>query len=226
MARFAARGVWLIQGFVVLVAALLVLRFLAAPERHRPVALEGSPADGMSPGRPRVPPQVDRSAKGDLQLPGKGKEHLEAVEADSSRRGPSPAQGAPYAPEQFGTQLVADEPCQKVWRLDRRELIWMRDHRREVLTADLAVRPRPAGGLQITDIHAGSFAAARGLRVGDVLVEINGRVLDAVSDLEDFIDNVASWASGGWRITLERERSTVLLDYLPPSEAGSRRREH
>ena len=102
----------------------------------------------------------------------------------------------------------------------------MRDNRRGVLTADLRVCPEPAGGLRISEIREGSFAAARGLRVGDVLVDINGRVLEAASYLEDFVEDVSAWASGGWRITLEREKSTVLLDYRPSLDAVSKRREH
>jgi len=226
MARSSARGVWITQGFVAVLLALVVHRYLEAPE-DRPRGRSGkAAAEGRRAGPPNVPPQDAGATEGRRSPEELGKDPRPESASSPRRSGRTSVAGAPYLPDLFGTRLVRSDPSFQVWQMDGAELYWVRDNRRQILTADLVYGPESAGGLRIAGIREGSFAAARGLRVGDHLVDINGRVLEKLSDLEDFVEDAASWASGGWRITLERDGATVLIDCRAPAGSGTRRREH
>jgi S1-C subfamily serine protease len=105
-------------------------------------------------------------------------------------------------------------------------LEWLHLNRRQVLTDDLAWVPQAGGGLKVTRVREGSFAASRGLRPGDILQDINGKELDNSFDLDDFIEEPAISASRGWRVTLEREQKPFLIDYRASADPVTRARQH
>jgi hypothetical protein len=135
---------------------------------------------------------------------------------------------APFIPESYaGTRCSrTSEELFELWELDPRELAWLLANQRQVLARDLNLVSEPAGGLRVAEIRAGSFGAHRGLRIADVLLDINGKELDARSDLEDFLEDSAYSAPKGWRLNLLRDGKTFTIDYRAASSHPSGRREH
>ncbi|MBS4082648.1 MAG: PDZ domain-containing protein, partial [Rhizobiales bacterium] len=80
-------------------------------------------------------------------------------------------------------------------------------------TAEIAKRlradPATAEGVVVVNISEGSTAQRVGLRLGDVILEVNGIRIETTADLE----RAAAQASREWRITYVRggqKRSTVI----------------
>lgn len=124
--------------------------------------------------------------------------------------------GVPYAGEDYRSEVRVEEDRIE-WTLDPRELAWLLENRKQVLARELQTDPEPEGGLRVTSIRQGSFGERRGIRVGDVLLDINGQDLDSPSDLEDFLEDPAYSGAGGWRVRLRRGQDVLLLDYRSAS---------
>jgi len=192
---------WLAQGCIGL--ALLVLSF-----RHRGDANPGAFPLRHGPRErtleaPPTPEIVPASAK-----------TLDVIsDPRPNRRGLA---GAPYSWEEYRSELRVQEDRVQ-WTLDPRELSWLLANRRQVLAGDLETSPEPEGGLRVRAIREGSFGERRGIRVGDVLLDINGQDLDSPSDLEDFLGDPGSSGAGGWRVRLRRGEEVLLVDYRSAS---------
>jgi hypothetical protein len=226
MARWSSRGLWITQGFVVLLLVCLVRRVVSSGEGDPLQATPRKPPAAPVPQRPLA--NAKRSSAPGVPEPsgvgGSTSRRREATSPPTSSRA-IPA-GVAYASEQYRSQLVRNEDSGQVWNLDRAELDWLHANRKQVLTDDLTWVPRAGGGLKITGVREGSFAASRGLRAGDILQDINGKELDNSFDLEDFIEAPALSASRGWRVTLEREQKPFIIDYCAPAGPVTRAREH
>jgi hypothetical protein len=192
---------WLAQGFVGL--AMLLLSF-----RHRgdadagAIALKSSSRERTTASCP--PPEI---------IPPAAPQDIAVSVSPPERRG---LNGAPYAWEDYRSQArVLEDYIQ--WTLDPRELAWLLANRRQVLGRDLETDPELEGGLRIKSIREGSFGERRGIRVGDVLLDINGQELDSPSDLEDFLEDPGYSGAGGWRVRLKRGQDVLLLDYRSAS---------
>ncbi|HXX92088.1 MAG TPA: PDZ domain-containing protein, partial [Planctomycetota bacterium] len=203
------RGFWIAQAFVAGILAFIAFRFSRSLEHE--VSEAGSRA-----GKKALP----SASRGALPVVSLGKvplrtepEFLPEPPAASSGTGRRAPENSSYDPSEYRTWVSRDEPSYKVWDLDARELQWLRAHRRQILLSDLETRPEPEGGLRITGVRSGSFAAYRGLRIGDRLEEINGQSLDGPTDLVDLIEDPAQSGALGWRIQLEREGRALTLDY-------------
>jgi hypothetical protein len=132
--------------------------------------------------------------------------------ADYRRRALS---GTPYEPDKYSTRRIRVAEDYELWELDAREAAWLLANEREVLTRDLETVAEPSGGLRIAKVRAGSLAACRGLQPGDLLRDINGMELDGPFGIEDFLEDPSYRRASGWRLTLQRDSSTLMLDYRP-----------
>jgi hypothetical protein len=225
--RSGRRGFWIAQLFVAVILGLIAFRFLGALGREN--ELMGARAGTRTP-----------ASSSSLSTPRPGRPGSPSGRAASRPEGnPAPAwapstpapdrttvKNTPYAPGEYRTGLVLDEKSYKIWNLDPRELSWLLANKRQILISDLDTRPDPEGGLRILSIREGSFGACRGLRVGDLLHDINGQTLEGPSDLDDLIEDPAHSGARGWRILLEREGKPLTLDYRPAPGGATTIRNH
>jgi glutaredoxin 3 len=79
---------------------------------------------------------------------------------------------------------------------------------------DAAPRPKVglrvkdvAGGAEVGLVHSGSPAEQAGLRVGDVVVEINGRLVRSAADLETAIGNLRLSQKAGQTVAVDVRRN-------------------
>lgn len=159
---------------------------------------------------PNVPAR--RFQTSGLETPPSAPEQSHPVEREADRRGTS-SEVAPYTPERYRSRLAKKDQDFQLWDLDSSELAWLLAHQREVLTQDLHTRPEPTGGLRVLRIGEGSFAARRGLQVGDILLDINGQDLDGPLDVENLLGNPAYSGARGWRVQVLREGTPLTIDY-------------
>lgn len=188
------KSFWLAQGFVA--GAILVLFLLFAGEKHPPTT---PPREVQKPVRQEVVLLTNPSPKGD-----------EPRTTAPKRAGPE--SGNPYFSEKYLSRVTRDEDYER-WTLDPRELAWLLANRREVLVRDLETTPEPEGGLRVKSLRDACFGARRGLRVGDVLLNINGQELDSALDLQGFLEDPAYANSRGWRLRLKRGDDVLTVDY-------------
>ena len=144
---------------------------------------------------------------------------------DSSPAASKPAlRGSPYHPEHYREARIARsaDPGYETWDLDPGELAWLMANQKTVLTEDLGTVSRAEGGLQVTRVREDSFAARRGLRVGDVLLDINGQELNDHYDMEELWENRGYADSKGWRLSVLRSGEPFTIDYRKAAHA----REH
>ncbi len=121
--------------------------------------------------------------------------------------------GSIYVPDRYRTRRAKDESDYELWEFDPQEMEWLLANQRLVLTQELDTKPEPSGGLRILEIQESSLAAARGLRKGDVLTDINGKELDHFFDVEDLLEDPAYQGAKGWRVRILREDRVLTLDY-------------
>jgi len=121
--------------------------------------------------------------------------------------------GSVYVPEEYRTRRTKEEIDYEVWEFDPREMEWLLANQWWILMQELETKPEPSGGLRILGVQPSSLAAGRGLRKGDVLIDINGKDLDDSFDVEDLLEDPAYQAAKGWRVRLLREDRVLTLDY-------------
>jgi hypothetical protein len=224
--RSAPPGLWLAQVFVAVLLILFAARF-AVSLAKAPVAAERR-AGRRTSAAPRPPGDLGADLSPELgQVRPKPEASPDPLRAGSSPkpfRGSEPNSG--YAADHYRTELLRDEESYQLWSLDSRELTWFFANKRRILTSDIETRSEPAGGLRVLRIREGSFGSSRGLRVGDILRDINGQSLDDSFDLEDLIEDPAYSGSKGWRVALERDGKPLTIDYRPASSTVTTHREH
>jgi serine protease Do len=81
-------------------------------------------------------------------------------------------------------------------------------------------RRRSTLGLLITQIEAGSSAAAAGLQVGDVLVGVRGRLFQSVNDLSDGLEDSQAEDSVALDFIRDKQWMTTALWNWKPAEAA------
>jgi hypothetical protein len=143
----------------------------------------------------------------------------EAADRRTETLGPADSTALPGAQEQsalpgpYPARLVKEESDYELWQLDPQGLNWLLANQRLVLTQELETKPEPTGGLRILDFRGLSTAVLKGLKPGDVLIDINGKELDTAFDVEDLLEDPAYQAAKGWRVRILRDDNVVTLDY-------------
>jgi hypothetical protein len=224
-ARTGIPGFWFAQAFVTLTLAFLACR-MAVPATRVPV--DSPPRARLKTPSPQGPasPAGRYGAAPSGQAGGDSSRPPAPLEPKAAPEPVRVSPATPYAADQYRSELIRNEDSYQVWSLDGSELAWLLAHRREALTSDLSTRPETTGGLRVLQIREGSFGSMRGLRVGDILKDINGQSLDGGGDLEELIVDPAYSRSKGWRFLLERDGKALTIDYRPAPDALTRRREH
>jgi hypothetical protein len=189
--RTTTKVFWLAQAFVAGAALVLFVRFNR--EERPPVVPTAA-----------IRPYFAREGPAPVQRP--------AAAPAPVRREADLAAGIARAPEEYLSRVIREDDYEQ-WTLDLREMAWLLANRREVLARDLETSPEPDGGLRVRRLRDACFGARHGLRVGDVLLDINGQELDSAGDLEDFLEDPAYAGSRGWRLRLRRGDETLVLDY-------------
>jgi hypothetical protein len=172
-----------------------------------------NPPPGGGKGRPSGGAVPSRLPDAPFGTPATG---AEGSHQTGSRIG-CPSQAAPYRPDQYRTRLAQVEADFQFWDLDPGELSWLLRHQRQVLTQDLNTLPETTGGIRVLLIREGSFGALRGLRVGDILLNINGQDLDGPPDVEDLLEDPVYLGARGWRVRVLREGKLLTIDYRTAS---------
>lgn len=185
---------WRAQAFI---GAVMLALFLLCAREERPA---------LTPARRGAPP-----ARHEPVPASGGAREVPVTPRPTSQVADSQA-GKPYVSEDYLSRLSRDEDYE-CWTLDPRELAWLLANRREVLVRDLVTAPEPEGGLRVRALRDACFGARRGLRVGDVLLDINGQELDSAFDLEDFLEDPAYASSSGWRLRLKRGDDVLTVDF-------------
>jgi len=190
------RSLALVQGAIAVFGLMLVLQGIRVAVGERP----GSPP---LPGDRHSAPSPEASPC-----------RAGTPESDSRVLPASPSlRGSDYVPHRYRTRRAKDESDYELWEFDPDEMEWLLANQRLVLTQELETTPEPSGGLRILEIRPSSLAAARGLRKGDVLTDINGKELDDVFDVEDLLEDPAYRGAKGWRVRILREDRALTLDY-------------
>jgi hypothetical protein len=188
------KAFWLAQGFVAGTMLLLFLLFA---------------------GEDRLPRMPQRDAAKPVR-PGAALATVRSTTVEETRTPApivvNPQAGIPYISEEYLSRVSRAEDYEQ-WILDPRELAWLLANRREVLVRDLETAPEPEGGLRVRSLRDACFGARRGLRVGDVLLNINGQELDSARDLQGFLEDPAYSSSRGWRLRLKRGDDVLTVDY-------------
>jgi hypothetical protein len=212
--RESSLGLWLAPAIMTALALLVAFREVRtdrdagapSPPGASPASRPASPAEESI--RSTKPPSP-RAGNGAAAVPPAGGPRPRSAAGESS----VVLSGASYLPDQYRTRRVKDRDDFELWNLDPQELAWLLSNQRQVLTRDLETAPESGGGLRLARIRPGSFAALRGLRTGDILLEINGLELDGPFDVEDLLEDPAYSGARGWRIRLLREGKPLTLDY-------------
>ena len=136
-------------------------------------------------------------------------EPLPTASSDEERKPPS-RRGEAYRPEVYRSRLLASTEAREIWGIDTDEVDWAAQNSREFLNRDAQISPRAGGGMRIDTLNSGSMAAARGLKPGDILQEVNGRPLHSLSDLQSIFSDPPKSAL---QLTLERAGRQVVLVY-------------
>jgi hypothetical protein len=129
--------------------------------------------------------------------------------SDEERRPPS-RQGEAYRPELYRSRLLASTDAREIWGIDAGELDWAAQNSPQVLNQDAQISPCAGGGMRIDTLNSGSMAAARGLKPGDILREVNGRPLRSLGDLQSVFSDPPKSVL---QLTLERAGKPIVLEY-------------
>jgi hypothetical protein len=225
--RSGRRGFWLAQLFVAMILAFIGFRFLGSLGQEDELQAARAGTRTSSPSSSLRAPRPDRPSLSPGRAPSRAEGNPPLLAAPTPPTpDPTTLKNTPYLPEEYRTGMTKDEESYKIWDLDPRELAWLRANQRQILMSDLDTRPEPGGGLRVFRIREGSFGSLRGLRVGDLLRDINGQTLEDAFDLEDLIEDPAHSGAKGWRIILERDGKPLTLDYRLASGAVMTHRSH
>lgn len=125
---------------------------------------------------------------------------------------PSPPAAEPYRAEAYKSRLLASTETREVWGVDEKEAAWAGRNLAAMLERDVVLTPIPGLGLRIEALTAGSMGAARGLKPGDLLSEVNGRPVGNLSDLRQLLVDPPK---STLRLGLERNGRPHVLEYHP-----------
>ena len=129
--------------------------------------------------------------------------------SDEERRPPSRL-GEAYRPELYQSRLLASTDAREIWGIDAGEMVWAAQNSPQILNQDAQISPCAGGGMRIDTLNSGSMAAARGLKPGDILREVNGRPLRSLGDLQSVFSDPPN---STLQLTLERAGRRVVLEY-------------
>jgi len=138
-------------------------------------------------------------------------ESLLPAEREGDPRPPSRL-GETYRPESYRSRRLAMTDNREIWGIDENEMDWAAQNLRKFLERDVQISLSAGGGLRIDSLDAGSMPAARGVKPGDVLREVNGRPLSSLSDLQAILSNPPK---SGLQLTLERAGKPLVIEYRP-----------
>ncbi len=122
------------------------------------------------------------------------------------------------APEiQFGTKEIADQS----WKVDPRERDFVRANAREMMKdirwSLYAVEDGKAKGVRIEGFTEGSYAEeyakTRGIQAGDILMTVNGRVIDGAGTVNELFGSGEAWEAGKAQVEVERAGKVQVLSY-------------
>lgn len=126
---------------------------------------------------------------------------------------PAPEPEGSYLEHGFEAPLRRSLDHYETWSLVSRELGWLMTHQEKVFVQDIQGQPASGGGYRLTYLSPGSFASARGLQVGDTLLDVNGFPIHSASDLAKVTHEPANLGSAGLRLILERDGQELTIDY-------------
>jgi hypothetical protein len=138
-------------------------------------------------------------------------ESLRTSDPDADLRPPSPL-GEPYRPEMYQSRRLAFTDNREIWGIDDRELDWAAQNLRRSLDRDIQISPGAGGGLRIDFLSPDSMPAARGMKLGDVLREVNGRPISSLGDLQAILSSPTKTVV---RLTLDRAGKPLVIEYRP-----------
>jgi hypothetical protein len=203
---------WMAQALIGLLAIALVFHLMSADPAGNSVQATTktvNPPSRGGKGRPSAGAVLSRIPDAPPGTPAASREGSPQTGSPIGRS----SQAAPYRPDQYRTRLAKVEEDFQFWDLDPGELSWLLRHQRQVLTQDLNTLPESTGGMRVLLIQEGSFGALRGLRVGDILLNINGQDLDGPPDVEDLLEDPVNLGARGWRVHVLREGKPLTIDY-------------
>jgi len=137
-------------------------------------------------------------------------ESLSTSEGSVDRRPPSRL-GEAYRPEIYQSRRLVHTDSREVWGIDENELDWAAQNSRQLLDRDVQLS-LGSSGLRIDALSPDSMPSARGLKPGDVLREVNGRLLSSLADLQATLSNPPR---SGLQLTLERAGRPFFIEYRP-----------
>jgi hypothetical protein len=136
---------------------------------------------------------------------------LDSLQAVQEGR-PISRTGEEYRPELFRSRRLASTETREIWGIDENERDWAAQNSQLILERDVQISPCTGGGLRLEALSSHSMPAARGLKGGDVLREVNGRSLSSLADLQAILSNPPK---SGIELTLERAGKSVVFEYRP-----------
>ncbi|GEM_PF-4688604 len=126
--------------------------------------------------------------------------------------------GPGKAPEiQFGTKEIADQS----WKVDPREREFVRANAREMMKdvrwSLYGVEDGKAKGVRIEGFTEGSYAEeyakTRGIQSGDIIMTVNGRIIDGAGTVNELFGSGDAWAAGKAQVEVERAGKVQVLSY-------------
>jgi hypothetical protein len=138
-------------------------------------------------------------------------EALGTSDREPDRRPPAPL-GEPYRPETYRSRRLAFTDNREIWGIDEKELDWAAQNLRRSLDRDVQISLGAGGGLRIDALSPDSMPAARGVRPGDILREVNGRPISSLGDLQAILSNPPK---SGLQLGLDRAGKSLVIEYRP-----------
>ena len=123
--------------------------------------------------------------------------------------------GEPYRADNYKSQILASSENREVWAMDQAELEWIAQNASLIMDRDLTLVPMPGVGLRIDAVTPGSMCAARGLKAGDVIREVDGRPIQSLNDLRVLLNDASPRPKPALRLTLERTGKAFVLEFHP-----------
>jgi len=124
--------------------------------------------------------------------------------------------GLPWESNKFASKKDAarSTDAQEMWNIDRKEVEWAAANV-DMILRDVTLEPYPGGGLKISTLPEGGFAAERGFRTGDVIRSVNAQPVESIAKLTEVMKGLSK-NSRTLSVQVDRSGRLYTITYQVP----------